>query len=398
MKKDLAILFMVLAAMFVFVSCEEAHTYSDDWSYDEIYHWHAATCGHSSKVRDKAEHSFEVVKNNDEKLVKKCTVCGYESTDEITGTLVSTAEALKTALSGDAKTIYLGADITSSDKVDLKDGTTLDLNGKTLSLSKNDTITESSISKSVSLVVKDKSITIKNGTLKSSGECAYGIVLEKNGKLILDDVQYSALSRAIKVLASADNSSLAVTNSTVETNGGAFAIQTDATPIESTGVTISIKNSTIKAGENTNTVDVKDDSTALMFNVKGTITIENSKFYGRRQGAIFRGGDYTVKDSTFESTSTYTNYYNKSDYVDANWGSGNEVPLAAVVIGNRSGSYPYATNVKFEGSNTLTINETTVRKQLYVYQANTAYTVKVSGADSSWTVNTERNGATYTTK
>ena len=46
------------------------HTYSEDWSYDETYHWHAATCEHDV-VADKGEHI-------DADSDGKCDVCGYE--------------------------------------------------------------------------------------------------------------------------------------------------------------------------------------------------------------------------------------------------------------------------------------------------------------------------------
>jgi hypothetical protein len=44
------------------------HAYSDEWSSDETYHWHAATCEHTTEVGSKAEHNFE---NG------SCTTCGY---------------------------------------------------------------------------------------------------------------------------------------------------------------------------------------------------------------------------------------------------------------------------------------------------------------------------------
>ena len=28
------------------------HTYSEEWTYDETDHWHAATCGHDEEVRN----------------------------------------------------------------------------------------------------------------------------------------------------------------------------------------------------------------------------------------------------------------------------------------------------------------------------------------------------------
>lgn len=45
------------------------HTYSTEWESDEVYHWHAATCGHANEIADKAEHSFS---NN------ICSVCGHK--------------------------------------------------------------------------------------------------------------------------------------------------------------------------------------------------------------------------------------------------------------------------------------------------------------------------------
>ena len=43
------------------------HTFAEEWTSDETYHWHAATCGHD--VTDsKAEHSF---------VNEVCTICEY---------------------------------------------------------------------------------------------------------------------------------------------------------------------------------------------------------------------------------------------------------------------------------------------------------------------------------
>ena len=46
-----------------------AHTYADAWTSDANYHWHAATCGHEDKVKDKAAHTYE---NG------SCAVCGFK--------------------------------------------------------------------------------------------------------------------------------------------------------------------------------------------------------------------------------------------------------------------------------------------------------------------------------
>lgn len=50
------------------------HSYSIEWSFDETYHWHAATCEHTDEVSDKAKHEFEN---------KACKNCGYVKTKSI---------------------------------------------------------------------------------------------------------------------------------------------------------------------------------------------------------------------------------------------------------------------------------------------------------------------------
>jgi len=47
---------------------QHMHTFSDSWSKDASYHWHAATCGHN-EVADKTTHTY-----NSERT---CDVCGY---------------------------------------------------------------------------------------------------------------------------------------------------------------------------------------------------------------------------------------------------------------------------------------------------------------------------------
>lgn len=68
----------VLGAVFTVSAgaCAHQHTFSDGWTPDETYHWHAATCGHDKEVSGKAEHVY----GNDD----ICDVCFY---DRSTGTV-----------------------------------------------------------------------------------------------------------------------------------------------------------------------------------------------------------------------------------------------------------------------------------------------------------------------
>ena len=69
---------------------EHKHTYSEDWTKDETYHWHAATCEHTTEVRGKANHSFgdwtvtkEATEEAEGSRERSCTVCGYTATEAI---------------------------------------------------------------------------------------------------------------------------------------------------------------------------------------------------------------------------------------------------------------------------------------------------------------------------
>ena len=68
------------------------HTYSDQWSHDSTYHWHASTCGHDV-VSEKAEHTFtDVVTQPTYEAggytTHTCNICGYSFTDSETAQLV----------------------------------------------------------------------------------------------------------------------------------------------------------------------------------------------------------------------------------------------------------------------------------------------------------------------
>ena len=75
MKKLLIVILSVIASACLFVGfagCNDngqnhVHTYSTEWSFDETYHWHKATCDHKDEVSEKAEHTA---------TNGKCSVCG----------------------------------------------------------------------------------------------------------------------------------------------------------------------------------------------------------------------------------------------------------------------------------------------------------------------------------
>lgn len=66
------------------------HTYSSAWKSDATYHWHAATCEHSSEVKDLTPHTFDKGSVTKEPTATEtgvktftCTVCGYQKTETL---------------------------------------------------------------------------------------------------------------------------------------------------------------------------------------------------------------------------------------------------------------------------------------------------------------------------
>lgn len=59
-------------------SSTHTHTYSREWSYNDTYHWHEATCGHSTKSAY-FKHSFNSWQYDSEAGINKrsCKTCGY---------------------------------------------------------------------------------------------------------------------------------------------------------------------------------------------------------------------------------------------------------------------------------------------------------------------------------
>ena len=94
MKKQIglftAILFAVSTLMMACKAEVHTHTFAEEWRSDASGHWHAATCGHTTEVSGKAEHSFgewtvtkEATEEAEGSRERSCSVCGYKATEAI---------------------------------------------------------------------------------------------------------------------------------------------------------------------------------------------------------------------------------------------------------------------------------------------------------------------------
>lgn len=217
---------------------------------------------------------------------------------------------------------------------------------------------------------KEYTVTIKNGTI--NGVAYNAFTQYSNSHLILDNITIDWVSKdfnAVCYLYQGSNPAwLEVKNSALTNN--VYGIGTNASK-GTDYVYITIDNSKVT------TTSSDQDNTAILFNVPGKLEIKNdSVISGERQGLIVRGGEATISNSTIISSGDRTDY---TDYSNIDWGAGNEVPLAALVIGNRSNAYKYPTTVTLDNVTLSTPKEETERKLMYVYQNEGAPEVTVRG-------------------
>ena len=90
------VLFLSLVTLFTAASCkhepepEHSHTISEEWSFDNDYHWHAASCNIAEHNADRASHTWDAgvvttpaTELTDGEKKYTCTVCGFIKTEVI---------------------------------------------------------------------------------------------------------------------------------------------------------------------------------------------------------------------------------------------------------------------------------------------------------------------------
>lgn len=237
----------------------------------------------------------------------------------------------------------------------IADGLEINLNGKTLTITSAGTVT----------VPEGKTVKFYNGTILNStftrGDLA-AFAADKDATLIVDNVTMNTTGSAFFPAGNA--SAVTVTNSRI--TAGVYVIGTNASGNLSDNVRITLKDSTLTSTCYQNN---DRDTCTVMINVPGTMNIDNCKIYGGRQVLFVRCGTATVNNSTITLSSAYND---AGKYDNKVWGSGNEVPMGAVVVGNRADGTAYDTPA------TCTLNNTTVTGgRVYTYQKD-AISVKLN--------------------
>ena len=268
--------------------------------------------------------------------------------------------AIAAAEAGD--TVKLLKDVTASS---LKAGFTYDLNGYTLTYTSTSGLSYEN--KTMSFIDSSVSGTARGGTLKMTGVKAShaGITVGTGATLNVSNINVVA-TKGECFFPKGDAARVNVVNCDMSANY--YCIGTNAATTDNYNVIIDLKGSTFTSKNAT-------DGTPVYINVEGVLNIDDCELTSPRQGLMVRAGTANITNSTITTTGKYTN---KDQYYTGAWGSGNEVPAAALVVGN----YAAGAATAYEANAVVTVGNTKLTGEngfpaLYV-DGNTTYTSSVT--------------------
>ena len=264
---------------------------------------------------------------------------------------VATAEDLAAAVA-EGKTAVLTEDVTvDTIPVNEEGDTAIVLGGNTLTTNQTGSITAAS----------GKTISISDGAIIANGTDGSGaasiLYAVAGGKIELTGVTLE--TNGTGVLAEGQDATVEVRNSHITALG--FCVSSNARNESTHGINIRIENSVLES-EHVNGYC----GSAVMMNVPGTLYIENSTIIGENNAVLARGGDITIVDSELSRPYAVEGPDESSYYMGKDWGNGNFVPMATLLVGNRSASaYQYPVNVTLENC-TITASADGA-KTVYIY-------------------------------
>ena len=235
---------------------------------------------------------------------------GLCSVSWATGSTLPTAENGVIKLTGNATTTALQNDIT------------YDLNGHTLTYSGPTHV----VAEGKTLTFMDSSVTgnARGGTLELSGVTGTKAAInpQKGATLKVSNIKVTCTGSAF--FPKGDAAKVDVT--ACDVTASVYCVGTNAGNTNNYNVVITLKNSTFVS----NTAD--GDNCAVMINVPGTLNIDNCTITGDRQAVLVRAGTAVITNSDIKTTGKFTDAATK--YHSGAWSSGNEVPAAALTVGN----------------------------------------------------------------
>ena len=233
--------------------------------------------------------------------------------------------------------LQLTGDVILNSTMDINQGLRhIDLNGHTLS-----------INKAASSEISDKANIEIYSSATEKGKIEYielpsgdnsAIKVNAGATLNLDNISYSAKNGAA-IWVNQNASKLVVNNSDI--SGTGYGICTNAGSPDNYNVTVEANDSKI----------IGSKGAGLLFNIPGTCIMNNCYIMGDDQAVIARGGDIELNTCTLSIKDNKKSY--STDYDNVDWASGNGVPVAYIVLGNRWNangveSYAYDKNLSLK--------------------------------------------------
>ncbi len=269
------------------------------------------------------------------------------------------------------------------------------VDGKNVTIDLND----HKLSTVAPLIFAGNTVELKNGTIVGGEKNDAVIRAFGKAKMTLDNLKVlspDADHANCAVYVQDAGTMLNVKNSSLQTPF--YGIGTNASEGATNNVIVNVENSNIEA------------QTAICFNVAGTLSVKNTKLNGYWQGLMLRGGTATIEgceinqafDTAKDIEGGKGNHRTAEEaakqYMSGSWTSGNEVPMAAIVLGTDGANvYQYPTVLNMKGTkvvgnapfravvqreaglNIVTYNDNggnTITGDWLVYNDNGTYTAK----------------------
>ena len=298
------------------------------------------------------ENGFEVQKLTAENAVASV------GTGENVNYYKTVAEAVKNA-NNETVTLLQNA---TFDTLPLSSGAVIvDLNGHTLTSTSGET---SVIQNGADLTIQDSKGT---GTLVYNGitdPAKAAFEVQVRSSITLKGIHYKTSGTGIYAWGNA--ATINVQGVVIDSKG--YCVGTNAGKIDNYEVDINVTDSQLTSA-------AEGAGTAVLFNVPGTLDIDNSTLNGHWQGLIARGGNITISNSVITNTYDTLN----TNYEQA-WGSGNAVTLAGIAIGNKgNNAYNYPVSINLKNTSVTSVGP---NPAIYVYQMegdSRNVTVAISG-------------------
>ena len=317
-------------------------------------------------------------------VVMALGVCGFTALAEdgkvyVINSNEEFAEALKEAQDGseivlqaNVKTGDLGAEpilIDGKERLVLEKSLTFDLNGHVLEIAGGTIMVAED--RELSFIDSSVSGSRRGGTLSLTGVKGTSTAInpQKGSSLLVENINVEC-DEGSAFYPQGNAASVTIRNSDVK--AAVYCVGTNAGSDDNYGVKITIEGSELTASAD------GGDNCAVLINVKGTLDIKDSEITGDRQAIIARAGDVTIENTVVTVTG---NYPDKDFRVEGEWSQGNEVPMGALVVGNRNGTYDAEADVTV--TNSEIISEDGEVPAIYT-DANDEYksNLEISGKDS----------------